>query len=328
MTDLPPDEDSSGGVDDRYRRASSREVSRPSEAVRSAVLRHAADLAAQRASAKQPVDIDFKQRAANQAWRRPAAYGGLAAAALVGLLIAPRFFTFSSPPVEDARLGPAVEAPTAAGAPAAGLGAAPAPAAPAEPAAEQRRLQAQGNDQESFRHDRAAHLAAGNGRVPAARTSAPDAAQFGAGDSTLAQDAPPPATAESSPAAAAAAPRAESFTRQATPMPAAPAAMLGGRAAASPPDSASALRQAAALGDLPRLRALLAEQPEIDARDAAGRSALMLAAQYGKTDAVDLLLASGADPNAADSSGATPLQVALTHNRSAIVDALRRAGAR
>ena len=87
-------------------RASSREIGRPSESVRRAVLRHAADLAAERASARRPVDIDFKQRAANQSWRRPAAYGGLAAAVLAGLLIAPRFLTPSSPTQEIAKVGP------------------------------------------------------------------------------------------------------------------------------------------------------------------------------------------------------------------------------
>lgn len=277
MTELPPDENPADGVDDRYRLASSREVSRPSESVRRAVLRHAADLSAQRASAKQPVDIDFKQRDANQAWRRPAAYGGLAAAALAGLLIAPRFLTPSPPPVPTARLGPAAPAPLAesAGAPTDAPAAAPAGGL--------------GENQ------RRAFAAKSNAQ------SAPRAEHFAASDGASVESAPPPA---------------------------APAASLGARAAAQPTDSASALRQSAALGDLPRLRALIAEQPEIDARDSSGRSALMLAVLFGQADAVNALLASGADANAADANGTTPLQAALAHNRSAIAAALRRAGAR
>ncbi len=314
----------SDGVDDRYRRASAREVGRPSESVRRAVLQHAADLAAQRASAKQPVDVDFKRRAANQAWRRPAAYGGLAAAALAGLLIAPRFLTPSSPPAETAKTEGAGDTPIAAGAPAptpspAAEPAAPAPAAAPQPAAApdgQRRLQAQSNDRERLSRGQAGSLAAYSAGASAAKSSAQDASraeQLRAGDNALAESAPPPA---------------EPFARQSGAKPAAPAALFGGRAAASRPDAASALRQAAALGDLPRLRALLAEQPEIDARDDAGRTALMLAVLYGQTDVVNTLLTSGADANAADSNGTTPLQAALARNRSAIVDALRRAGAR
>ena len=92
-------------------------------------------------------------------------------------------------------------------------------------------------------------------------------------------------------------------------------------------DSATALRQAAQSGDTQRLKALLGEQIDVDARDSAGRSALMLAVMSGQAQAVDALLAHGADPNAADSSGTTPLAAALAVNKAEIIAALRRAGA-
>jgi hypothetical protein len=111
--DEQPDE-----VDERYRRLSDRQPTGPSEAVRRAVLRHAAGL-----SAKGPR-------------RRVATYGGLAAAAaLTGLLVVPHFLmptpvaqlpalpvepdTGASPPAPI--LPPAVRndgSPPAAGAPA------------------------------------------------------------------------------------------------------------------------------------------------------------------------------------------------------------------
>jgi ankyrin repeat protein len=88
------------------------------------------------------------------------------------------------------------------------------------------------------------------------------------------------------------------------------------------------LRRAADSGDMQKLRVLLDQQVDIEARDASGRTALMLATLRGRAAAVDALLASGADPNAADASGTTPLQAAVANDQQAIAAALRRAGAR
>ena len=115
MNERPPNEDDD--VDERYRRASARDASRPSESVRRAILRQAAELGARAQPGRSrsgrsrselpragptveagPVKLDFKQPAANEARWRPAAYGGLAAAALAGLLIAPHFLPSSSLP--------------------------------------------------------------------------------------------------------------------------------------------------------------------------------------------------------------------------------------
>jgi hypothetical protein len=213
----------------------------------------------------------------------------LAAAVLAGLLIAPHFLTPSHPPREIARVGP------------------PAPATesdiPGAPAA-------RSTKPETSRQDRPSRLAEDEDRF-AGRSSA--------------RNAPPAASAvPSSP------PQLEAFAGRSTPAsaaPAAPAASLSA-GAARPIDLGSALRQAAALGDLPRVRALLAQHAAIDSRDPNGRSALMLAVLYGQTEAVDQLLAGGADANAVDATGTTPLQAALARNRSDIVEALRRAGAR
>ena len=73
-------------VDERYRRLSDRDSSRPSEAIRQAVLRHAAELAAQVHTQESSAPIEFRKAAANEPRWRVATYGGLAAAALAGLL--------------------------------------------------------------------------------------------------------------------------------------------------------------------------------------------------------------------------------------------------
>jgi hypothetical protein len=105
------------------------------------------------------------------------------------------------------------------------------------------------------------------------------------------------------------------------------------RAAMAPPvanvtDATAALRHAAETGDLGVLDRLLALQPDLNARDAAGRTPLMLAILHGQTEVVSALLAYGADPNAADTHGITPLQAARAAGRPAIIAALQRYGAR
>jgi ankyrin repeat protein len=100
-------------------------------------------------------------------------------------------------------------------------------------------------------------------------------------------------------------------------------------APAAPPslDPAADLREAAQSGNVARLRALLADHLDIDARDARGRTALMLAVRRDQKEAVSVLLAAGADPNAADAAGTTPL-AAAADAQPEIAAALRRAGAR
>ena len=63
--------------------------------------------------------------------------------------------------------------------------------------------------------------------------------------------------------------------------------------------------RAAALGDLNRLRALLAHGVDINSTNRANQTALMLAAAFGQTEIVKFLLASGADVNCQDEMGLT-----------------------
>jgi Ankyrin repeats (3 copies) len=97
MNEVPPSQDELKDVDDHYRRAAALDPSRPSELARRAVLSYAAQLAAERAVKNGPPRIDSTRPAANQTWRRPAIFGTLAAAALAGLLITPRFLTPRAP---------------------------------------------------------------------------------------------------------------------------------------------------------------------------------------------------------------------------------------
>ena len=94
-----------GDIDELYQRLSAEDPGRPSERARRAIMRRAADLAA-----GQVVDNDPARSARKHAARRlfnPRAgiYAGLAAAALAGILIAPRFLT--RPPAPSEAVPPA-----------------------------------------------------------------------------------------------------------------------------------------------------------------------------------------------------------------------------
>lgn len=287
-------------LDEIYRRASALDPSRPSETVRRKVLEHAAALAAP------------PRASANRARWRPAIFGTLAAAALAGLLVLPRFFTppvaatpphaGSSPPAELA------EAPTEIPAIADALSTNPAPALTPIPPPQ----------------------AAARSRVFASAGEPgpePESKVRSLGEAT-------PSTANSSgqgaPRVDAAAPSGAAAQSRAGVQSDRP----GGRPATSvqpgspPTDPSAALRRAAQTGDVQRLRAILGTAVRIDAPDARGQTALMLAASNGQTESVEVLLAQGADPNAADADGTTPLKAALAADHPAIAAALRRAGAR
>lgn len=95
------------------------------------------------------------------------------------------------------------------------------------------------------------------------------------------------------------------------------------------------LIDAAACGDLVRLRARLAEGADLAATDSRkllqGRTALHHAAQRGDQKAVEALLAAGARPDAADAAGNAPLHLVAMRPRTdsdvAIVESLIKAGA-
>jgi hypothetical protein len=113
MNETPTPNEAPDEADERYRRLSDRDPSAPSEAVRRAVLRHAAELAAQARTQEKSATTD--RSAAKGARWRVATYGGLAAAALAGLLLVPHFLVPSTPPVA---LQPLVASPPQPAAPA------------------------------------------------------------------------------------------------------------------------------------------------------------------------------------------------------------------
>jgi hypothetical protein len=338
MNEVPPDQGEADDVDDLYRRASAADSSRPSESVRRAVLDHAAQLAAQRSREAAAAKIDFTRPAANQAWRRPAIFGTLAAAALAGFMIAPQFFTQSAPPGTSALppaeymqpqsgAAPTARAPTGAQSPAAGQAPTAASQTPAAaPALPPRAPPRQTNDQ----------FAEMKADKPALRKTAPVAASppvipadNGSADAQNLANIITTTQAQSAAKARSSA-DAQSVGSRVSPL-------MAGRAqtaapmspAPRPADLSVELRHAAEIGDVPALQAVLGStQSAIDARDEGGRTALMLATLHGQNRAVEVLLASGADPNAADARGTTPLQAAEAANQPAIADLLQRAGAR
>jgi hypothetical protein len=307
VNDVPPGQDPPEDVDDLYRRAAAIAPSRPSDAVRRAVQSYAAQLAATRAANKAPSDLGSRRPAANQAWRRPAAFGTLAAAALAGLLMTPHFFT-PRPKVTTAASSAKISRPEA--------GAAPAPMSVIE-SSRQHDVSAETSNAAAKPHVSPPTVAPRpvlsyappNQNAPTATLGAPDEA--------------PPIAAQNSRA------RAQSMAdaRDAGAAPSRQPALPPPRTALSS-DPAAALRRAAEIGDLAALRTLLDAKAQVDARDASGRTALMLATLNGQTPAVATLLAHGADPNAADAYGTTPLQAAVAGDQPAIAATLRRAGAR
>jgi hypothetical protein len=87
MSAMPPDNDEQDDIDARYRRLTQTDTSRPDASVQRAAFAHAARLAAER-TAKPGSDIRRTGRT-SRPWRTPL-FGGLAAAALVALLVTPR----------------------------------------------------------------------------------------------------------------------------------------------------------------------------------------------------------------------------------------------
>jgi len=351
MTEVPPSQDEFDDADELYRRASALDGGRPSEPVRRAILKHAAELAAARAldnAGRKAV----KRPPARQAWWRPAAFGTLAAAALAGLLVTPQFITHHTPnttassPQNAAKSAPAAvpSAPAAPSAPATPSvsAATNAPAPQNEPkeeivVTEQRAAKAEQRAAKAEQYT--SQLSARNAASqPAAQDELQERASADAQDkrraandlnepSKLAEQSKASAASDYSvPAAAPAAAQAGASTAGGG-----ASTALNGLVAGRPAglmDPAALLRRAADTGDVTALRALLDKQPAIDARDAGGRTALMLATLRGRAEAVEVLLSAGADPNAADARGTTPLQAALAGQQPAIAEALRRAGAR
>jgi len=342
MNEIPPNQDQADEVDNRYRRESALDPSRPSESVRRAVLEHATQLAAERSAKNGPAQIGAARPAANPRWWRPTAFGTLAAAALAGLLIIPRFLAPDAPLVGALPTVPVRTNAAATAASQAEIREQPqdamadvrpsSPPPPEESALQpdERALKPRVSSRnEGTVADSAAEIDAKNAPAKVQSMTNPRSTAAGGGSETDARRAqtrgatgisasPPQSTAPT--AQSAGSPRQSVAPAASSAAPTAPPARLA--------DSAAEVRRAAEIGAVPELQTLLGQQGDIDARDESGRTALMLATLSGQSRAVDMLLAHGADPNAADAQGVTPLQAAIAGDRPAIAAALRRAGAR
>lgn len=342
MNEIPPNQDQADEVDNRYRRESALDPSRPSESVRRAVLEHATQLAAERSAKNGPAQIGAARPAANPRWWRPTAFGTLAAAALAGLLIIPRFLAPDAPLVGALPTAPVRPNAASTAASRAEIREQPqdamadvrpsSPPPPEESALQpdERALKPRVSSRnEGTVADSAAEIDAKNAPAKVQSMTNARSTAAGGGSETDARRAqtrgatgisasPPQSTAPT--AQSAGSPRQSVAPAASSAAPTAPPARLA--------DSAAEVRRAAEIGAVPELQTLLGQQGDIDARDESGRTALMLATLSGQARAVDMLLAHGADPNAADAQGVTPLQAAIAGDRPAIAAALRRAGAR
>jgi len=303
MNRLPPQPGPPEDADERYRRASERDPSRPSESVRRAVLAHAAGLSA-----------GCPHRPHPRLWRRPALFGTLAAAAVAGLLVVPRYLTPGSG--GEGAVAPAPRTTGAAQVPGAGAPAEmPAPGAPPAPPP----------PRESYLQVRPRQLA-GSARVrePGSPARAPSVASRPEADT--ADTTPEPKDARTN--------GAPSSGLGGMPAPPPYSAGLASRAALAAPAPAAdsprsaVLWRAAESGDVGTVQSLMSGQADINARDPQGRTALMLAALHDQAAVVSVLLEHGADPNVPDAHGSTPLAAAAAGGHQAVVEALQRYGAR
>lgn len=87
------------------------------------------------------------------------------------------------------------------------------------------------------------------------------------------------------------------------------------------------LIDAAGRGDLARVKALLAEGADVNARDEMGVTPLMQASLAGNTDVVRFLLDKGADLNRQNKIGMTALTAAASGGKFEIVKLLLASGA-
>lgn len=90
---------------------------------------------------------------------------------------------------------------------------------------------------------------------------------------------------------------------------------------------ASALVEAVRAVDHARVKSLLSDGADANARSPAGASALHWASQYRRPAILNTLLEAGADPNVATDTGVTPLELAITQRDTRAVRLLLKAGA-
>jgi ankyrin repeat protein len=84
----------------------------------------------------------------------------------------------------------------------------------------------------------------------------------------------------------------------------------------------TALMRAVNSGELGKVKAVLAEKPDLEARDTLGATALLHAVRGGRAEIVKLLLASGAKPDARDAKGYAALHCAARAGRADLIKLL------
>ena len=92
-------------------------------------------------------------------------------------------------------------------------------------------------------------------------------------------------------------------------------------------DQGKTLYEAAADGDIERVKSFLAEDAKINTTNEWGWTPLYVAVATGKSDVVEILLANGADPNTGSEKGKTALQLAMGNDQKDIVRLLISHGA-
>jgi ankyrin repeat protein len=92
------------------------------------------------------------------------------------------------------------------------------------------------------------------------------------------------------------------------------------------PAWAAAVHEAAAAGDLDKVRALIQADPGLLNLRERGTTPLHEAARNGRIEVVKFLVQRGADVNIRDMSGLTPLRLAMGYQRKEVVDWLRSQG--
>jgi hypothetical protein len=324
MSSTPTGREPRDELDAEYRRLAAHDASAPSERVRQAVHAYAARLAHERSS-----EQAGSGRRHRLAWRG-ALFGTLAAAAIAGIMVAPRLLGPRAPPAaraaadlagaptSDARqaLVASTEAVHAAPPPAPLpqlAKAAPPPVHPATPPAREPSEHGESPLAQGIAADAAAK----------AEERAPQSVQETVVTSQRARTAARGAADSVAGITAAAAPGANRT-------PATPEFGAGAPAQEtdSPANLGSGLLDAARQGDVRGVRGLLEDGADVNARDGAGRTPLLAAVLAGHADLVELLLKAGADPNLADARGMTPLRAAEAAGKTDIAATLRAHGAK
>src|SRR3954470_2622513 len=107
-----------------------------------------------------------------------------------------------------------------------------------------------------------------------------------------------------------------------------PVASAAQTAASGAPSRDYRLGTAAQERDAARVRALLQERADVNARRPDGATALMWAAHWANVEMARQLLRAGANPNAADEQGVSPLALACETGDEAVVAVLLGGGAK